>query len=384
MIAAIAWIAVALAQDPSVAPVDFAFPSSQADYLEFRPTAYRDHGDDGYLVDWDCASRTYLRHLGSDFGAGGFPGMEEGRDVTAASGGVVVLTNDGEFDLCTTLDCEGGGGFGNFVVLEHPDGRITTYAHLKQWSLAVSIGDEVACGQLLGLMGSSGYSTGPHVHFQVEPWGEDPFVGDCSPDPGTWLEQGAYGELPGVRCPDAPPCAPVAELGCGDVVVARNDGPGSTNHAWQYEPYEFVYPGPELAWTLRADGGAVTVRMTGLTDDLDLFALESDACDGSGVAAASTDPDASDEEITLAATPGSAWTLVADGWSGAASDLTLTVTCEGPVGSPGAPVSTEVMEEAEDPRRHPPAEGGGCNIARGPPGGALVALLLLGRRRRCS
>lgn len=385
----IAWVAAALAQTPAGAPVELAFPSTQADYLEFRPTAYRDHGEDGYLVDWDCAGRTYARHLGSDFGGGGFQGMEEGRDVAAAAAGVVVSTNDGEFDLCTTLDCEGGGGFGNFVVLEHADGRITTYAHLKQWSVAVSVGDAVVCGQLLGLMGSSGYSTGPHIHFQLEPWGEDPFAGDCSPDAGAWVEQGAWGELPGIRCPDAPPCAPVAELRCGDVVTARSDGPGSTSRGWQYVPDGFVYPGAEVAWTLRADGpGVVVVRMTGMTDDLDLYALATDACDGTGAVAWSTRAEDSDEELRLTAAAGAAWTLVADGWSGAASDLTLRVTCEdapepegepgpsGPSGSAGEPTGTP------DPR---PAARGGCTMAgsRTAPGGIAIALLVLRRRRKC-
>ncbi len=168
-------VAAALAQD-------YRFPSSGADYEYFYPTAYKDH--DG--VDWACGDIRYSGHQGSDFGGGSWSGMEAGRDIVAAAVGVVSETNDGEFDECTSGTCDGGGGYGNFVRIRHPDGKETLYGHLKKHSVAVGVGDHVSCGDHLGQMGSSGYSTGPHLHFAVKGLSgsyEDPFYGDCSAAP---------------------------------------------------------------------------------------------------------------------------------------------------------------------------------------------------------
>ena len=56
-------------------------------------------------------------------------------------------------------------GYGNIVELNHGNGYVTRYAHNS--SLTVKVGDIVEKGQVIALMGSSGRSTGPHVHFEV-------------------------------------------------------------------------------------------------------------------------------------------------------------------------------------------------------------------------
>ena len=154
---------------------ELSFPTSPEDYPHFYVTAYYDHGS---LTDWNCGSNTYSGHGGNDYGGGGFAGMEEGRDIVAAADGVVTAIHDGEFDECTTGDCPGGGGWGNHVRVQHGYGYQVIYAHLSQWSVAVEEGESVTCGQLLGLMGSSGYSTGPHLHFEIRYKGRpvDPHV----------------------------------------------------------------------------------------------------------------------------------------------------------------------------------------------------------------
>ena len=57
------------------------------------------------------------------------------------------------------------GGYGNLTVIDHGGGLATAYGH--QSSIAVSVGEQVAQGQTIGNVGSTGHSTGPHLHFEV-------------------------------------------------------------------------------------------------------------------------------------------------------------------------------------------------------------------------
>ena len=56
---------------------------------------------------------------------------------------------------------------GNFVAIEHRDGTFATYYHLKKDGVLVRIGESVDRGDQLGYSGNTGYSSGPHLHFQV-------------------------------------------------------------------------------------------------------------------------------------------------------------------------------------------------------------------------
>jgi murein DD-endopeptidase MepM/ murein hydrolase activator NlpD len=77
-----------------------------------------------------------------------------GAPVVAAAAGTVILANtDGR-----------GGGYGNYVVVDHGNGLSTVYGHLS--SVAVQVGKKVSAGQMLGNAGNTGFSTGPHVHFE--------------------------------------------------------------------------------------------------------------------------------------------------------------------------------------------------------------------------
>lgn len=98
----------------------------------------------------------------------GHGGLDIGADlktnVIAAQSGEVVTVNKG----CTTYGSQScGGGFGNYIIIKHNDGNYTLYAHLHQGTLKVKNGQTVSQGQLIAGVGSSGNSTGPHLHFEV-------------------------------------------------------------------------------------------------------------------------------------------------------------------------------------------------------------------------
>jgi murein DD-endopeptidase MepM/ murein hydrolase activator NlpD len=57
------------------------------------------------------------------------------------------------------------GGYGNLIILKHSDGYETYYGHLSV--ISVKEGDDITKGQKIGLVGSTGHSTGPHLHFEV-------------------------------------------------------------------------------------------------------------------------------------------------------------------------------------------------------------------------
>jgi hypothetical protein len=81
-------------------------------------------------------------------------GVREGTSVKAVKDGTVIHTGYNP------------DGFGNNVIIQHDDGYQTVYAHLS--SKSMQKGDKVTAGQLVGLSGNTGFSSGPHLHFQVQ------------------------------------------------------------------------------------------------------------------------------------------------------------------------------------------------------------------------
>ncbi|WP_299264165.1 M23 family metallopeptidase [uncultured Psychrosphaera sp.] len=90
----------------------------------------------------------------------GMPATHKGLDFAGEDGGAVVVTGSG---VVTWADSR--FGYGNLVEVDHGDGIITRYGHNK--ALLVNAGDIVTKGQKIALMGSTGRSTGPHVHYEV-------------------------------------------------------------------------------------------------------------------------------------------------------------------------------------------------------------------------
>ncbi|MER5848752.1 M23 family metallopeptidase [Streptomyces sp. NPDC002012] len=87
-------------------------------------------------------------------------GSHSGIDFHAASGSSVVAVGAG-----TVVEAGWGGAYGNNIVLRMTDGTYTQYGHLS--SIGVSVGQSVGAGQQIGLSGSTGNSTGPHLHFEA-------------------------------------------------------------------------------------------------------------------------------------------------------------------------------------------------------------------------
>ncbi len=83
-----------------------------------------------------------------------------GQDFAAATGTPVYATGGG-----VVLSASAGGGYGNLVQVDHGNGLVTRYAHLSEMS--VSAGQPIAAGQLVGKAGSTGRSTGPHLHYET-------------------------------------------------------------------------------------------------------------------------------------------------------------------------------------------------------------------------
>ncbi|MDP9220948.1 MAG: M23 family metallopeptidase [Actinomycetota bacterium] len=99
-------------------------------------------------------------HAGEDFAA------PVGTPVHAISSGVIVFAAE-------------ASGYGNKVEIRHWDGTCSWYGHLSE--IDVKVGEKVDPGELIGRVGSTGHSTGPHLHLEIHPHGNGPV------DPLPWL-----------------------------------------------------------------------------------------------------------------------------------------------------------------------------------------------------
>jgi hypothetical protein len=95
-------------------------------------------------------------HNGIDYG------VPEGTFVRAAADGVVSRA---ELDTATAVNST--AGYGYHLRVQHPDGSTTIYGHLVEGGILVSTGQNVKMGEMIGLSGNTGRSTGPHLHFEL-------------------------------------------------------------------------------------------------------------------------------------------------------------------------------------------------------------------------
>ena len=95
------------------------------------------------------------------------PRMHQGVDIAAPTGAPVMASAQG-----VVVSSGYDGGYGNFIEIRHPNGLTTFYGHLSEITRGMVAGAEVEGGQQIGRVGSTGYSTGPHLHFEVRRRGD--------------------------------------------------------------------------------------------------------------------------------------------------------------------------------------------------------------------
>lgn len=96
-----------------------------------------------------------------------------GQDFAAPTGTPIMAIGDGKI-----IFAGWDGAYGNKIAVQHPDGTVTWYAHMSAF---VKTSGAVKAGEVIGRIGSTGNTTGPHLHLEVRPGGGDPVP------PLTWL-----------------------------------------------------------------------------------------------------------------------------------------------------------------------------------------------------
>jgi murein DD-endopeptidase MepM/ murein hydrolase activator NlpD len=96
--------------------------------------------------------------------------MDVGTPICAARGGVVIFVKDNSNKHGKTQQFQ---DYGNYVTIYHNDGTMANYFHLVKKGSKVKVGDKVKAGQVIALSGNTGWSSGPHLHFQVFSYNED-------------------------------------------------------------------------------------------------------------------------------------------------------------------------------------------------------------------
>lgn len=120
-----------------------------------------------YQITSPYGTRWGTTHRGIDISSSGI----KGANITAAnSGEVIFVANNCSHNYGKKKSCGCGGGFGNYCMIDHGGGYVTVYGHASR--ITVKEGQHVTTGDVIGTVGSTGYSTGYHLHFEVRVNGE--------------------------------------------------------------------------------------------------------------------------------------------------------------------------------------------------------------------
>lgn len=142
-----------IGQSPDTETV-IGLPSAQENYSYIDMSGWLDASSPSLVLGkYQWVSVTHRLSRGY---SGGHPGL----DIDGEFGDPIYAMTDGEVTEVTTT-----GPYGNKIIIKHPGGMVTLYAHLQ--IIAVQPGQSVTSGQFLGEMGSTGRSTGSHLHFEA-------------------------------------------------------------------------------------------------------------------------------------------------------------------------------------------------------------------------
>ena len=186
--------------------VEFEWPVKKSEKLEwisfYGVSNYVDHDVSSVIKDYNCGTTSYDGHKGTDIFTWPFAWYQYENDlaeVVAAADGRIILKQDGNYDQ----NCQWqGAGDWNAIYIHHEDGSVSWYGHLKTNSLTTKgFGQKVEKGEFLGIIGSSGRSSGPHLHFEVydddiytRSHLIDPYKSSCNQlnNESWWQEQKPY------------------------------------------------------------------------------------------------------------------------------------------------------------------------------------------------
>lgn len=175
------YAAAALALSASAHAVQFITPLGGQPFKDWTIVNYIDTNPGPGVSDYLGGIYSYNGHDAIDFTLPNFAAMNRDVPVFAAAAGTVVSVHDGEYDQCSwAAPC---GNNPNYITIDHGGGITTQYLHLAKGSVDVAVGQAVTAGQTIGLVGSSGLSTDPHLHFAVFENGQ---VVDTYQDPAKW------------------------------------------------------------------------------------------------------------------------------------------------------------------------------------------------------
>jgi murein DD-endopeptidase MepM/ murein hydrolase activator NlpD len=266
-------------KEQGAAPVNLQWPLKLAPGINdpgyHGVSGFVDHNPNypDQIEDYNCGTRSYdlssgYNHKGTDYFLWPFSWHKVDADevwVVAAAPGVIIGRIDGNYDR----NCGFGGGNWNAVYIQHSDGSIVYYGHLKKYSVTdKQVGDTVSTGEYLGVIGSSGNSTGPHLHFQLQDEQFniiDPYAGDCNQITIHWADQRPYYDsaVNAVKTHFAPP------------VFNTCPQPAERNEQNRFEPGDRVYfvtyyrdqlAGQESQYTIFKPDGTVYYQWTHASD----------------------------------------------------------------------------------------------------------------------
>ncbi|MGN0601373.1 MAG: murein hydrolase activator EnvC family protein [Oscillospiraceae bacterium] len=115
-----------------------------------------------YHITYGVGWRWGAYHQGIDISSANIRGA---KICAAASGTVIRVVNGCTHDYGKSGSCGCGGGYGNYCIIDHGNGYWTLYGHSE--GITVSVGQYVNQGDVIGTVGSTGFSTGPHLHFEI-------------------------------------------------------------------------------------------------------------------------------------------------------------------------------------------------------------------------